>query len=357
MARTPRPTSRTFGDKPLATISDDELRALVSKHIAERQHLDFKLEFNHTLPEAVPKLLRHVASFANGGGGYLVLGIRDDGHGRAQRFEGLQGNVESTVRRIRDLCLKHLSPRVSGLEVDHRTVDGHALVLVRIPRSARVPHMMTFNDATEFWSRYGEGKVQMTYEEIREAFQTSPPTLHRHARLQRRRTTLVQNGGFERGLERWGTGLLETMPHIRPFASVHRFVPFGGAVARWFADARESRSGRRSLRVEHESHYAPHVFSTLSQRVPVRRSADYEARFWARVEEKGAGAFSLRVVLSPGEWDRFKVKIHDGPERWRAYRLKFNSEDHAYVDLRSAAEGPVRAWIDDVVVRKLGARR
>jgi Putative DNA-binding domain len=110
MARTPRPTSRTFGDKPLAAISDDELRALVSKHIAERQHLDFKLEFNHTLPEAVPKLLRHVASFANGGGGYLVLGIRDDGHGRAQRFEGLQGNVETAVRRIRDLCVKHLSP-------------------------------------------------------------------------------------------------------------------------------------------------------------------------------------------------------------------------------------------------------
>ncbi|TKS58097.1 MAG: hypothetical protein EWM73_03633 [Nitrospira sp.] len=298
-----------------------------------------------------------MASFANGGVGYLILGIRDDGHGRAQKFEGLQGNVESTVKSIRSLCLNHLDPRVSGLEVDRRMVDSHALVLVRIPRSARVPHMMTFQNATEFWSRYEDGKAQMTREEIREAFQTNPPRVRRRSRPQRRRITLVQNGGFERNLEGWGTGLLEDMPHIRPFASAHRFVPFGGAVARWFADARDSHSGRRSLRVEHESDYAPDVFSTLSQRVPIERGAVYQARFWARVEDKGAGAFSLRVALSRGEWDRFKVKIRGGPSRWRAYRLRFSSEDQRYVDIRFAAEGPVKAWIDDVAVRKLKTRQ
>jgi len=354
MARAARPTSRIFGDKPLADVSDDELRALVSKRVAERQYLDFKLEFDRKVRDAEPKLLRHVASFANGGGGYLVLGVRDDGHGRALRFEGLRGDVESIVKSVRSLCLKYVDPRVSGLEVGHRTVDGHAVVLVRVPRSARVPHMMTYNDATEFWSRYQDGKAQMTREEIREAFQAKPLRVRGRPR---RRVTLVQNGGFERGLKGWGTGLLEALPHVRPFASAHRFVPFGGAVARWFADAREARNGRRSLRVEHESHYAPHVFSTLSQRVPVERGAAYEARFWAKVEERGAGAFSLRAVPSRDEWDRFKVKVHDGPARWRAYRLRFSTEDQGYVDLRFAAEGPVKAWVDDVTVRKLGARR
>ncbi|MDO8475978.1 MAG: ATP-binding protein [Candidatus Rokubacteria bacterium] len=357
MARASRRLSKTFGDKSLGDVSDADIRALVSNNVAERQYLDFKAEFDHKLPDAKPKLLRHAASFANGGDGYLILGIRDDGHGRAQRFEALQGDVESIVKRIRSLCLKYLDPRISGLEVDRRVVDGHAVVLVRIPRSARVPHMMTFNDATEFWSRYEDGKAQMTREEIREAFQTNPPTVRRRSRPQRRRITLVRNGGFEQNLEGWGTGLLEDMPRIRPFASAHRFVPFGGAVARWFADARESHSGRRSLRVEHESTCAPHVFSTLSQRVPIERGAVYEAQFWAGVEEKGAGAFSLRAVTSPREWDRFKVKIHGGPSWWRAYRLRFSSEDEGYVDIRFAAEWPVKAWIDDVAVRKLKARR
>ena len=325
----------------------------MSNHVAERQYLDFKVEFDHKLPDAVPKLLRHVVSFANGGGGYLVLGIRDDGHGHALKFDGLQGNVESTVKRIRSLCLEHLDPRISGLEIDRRVVDGHVVVLIRVPRSARVPHMMKYKNATEFWSRYQDGKAQMTREEIREAFQANPPTVRRRPRPQKRRVTLVQNGGFERGLDGWGTGLLEDSPRIRPFASVNRFVPFGGAVARWFADAREAHGGHRSLRVEHESNYTPHVFSILSQRVPVEKGAPYEAKFWAKVEEKGVGAFSLRAVTSPGEWDRFKVKIHDGPSPWRAYRLRFSSEDQGYVDIRFAAEGPVKAWVDDVAVRKL----
>ena len=203
MARGLRPTSGIFGDKALADISDDEIRALVTHRVAEHQHLDFKVEFDHSRPEAVQKLLRHVASFANGGGGYLVLGIRDDGRGHAQRFEGLTGNVQSTLRSIRDMCLKHLAPRVIGLEIDHRSVDGHVVVLVRVPRSARVPHMMTLDDATEFWSRYGDRKVQMTREEIREAFQANPPTVPRRALQPRRRATLLRNGGFERDLGGW----------------------------------------------------------------------------------------------------------------------------------------------------------
>jgi hypothetical protein len=117
MARASRRLSKAFGDKSLEDVSDAEIRALVSNNVAERQYLDFKAEFDHKLPDAKPKLLRHVASFANGGGGYLILGIRDDGHGRAQRFEGLQGNVESIVKRIRSLCLKYLDPRISGLEL------------------------------------------------------------------------------------------------------------------------------------------------------------------------------------------------------------------------------------------------
>jgi hypothetical protein len=225
MARARR-LSRIFGDKSLEDVSDDEIRELVSRHVAERQYLAFKVEFDHNLPDAAPKLLRHVVSFANGGGGYLILGIRDDGHGRAQKFDGLQGNVDSTVKRIRSLCLEYLDPRISGLEIDRPVVDGHVVVLIR------VPHMMKYKNATEFWSRYQDGKAQMTREEIREAFQANPPMVRRRPRPQSRRVSLVQNGGFERGLDGWGTGLLEDSPGIRPFARANRFVPFGGAARR-----------------------------------------------------------------------------------------------------------------------------
>jgi hypothetical protein len=370
MARRTRRWTTVFVERPLEEISDADIGRLVTEKVAERQYLDFKLTFDHGSDDDREKLLRHVASLANGIGGCLIVGIRDDGHGRAQRFEGMHGHraesrAESMVKSIRSSCRRWIEPPISGLEVARRQIDDHFVVLVRIPRSGRTPHMLKLRDATEFWTRYEDGKVQMTRHEIAEAFLSDETTMRlirqrrrqsdRRIRPRKQAANLVQNGGFERDLQGWGTGLLESLPHVRAFANVHRFVPFGGAVARWFVDDREARNGRRSLRVEHESAYAPHVFSTLSQRVPIDRGAKYEVRFWAKVEERGAGAFCLRVVESPQAWDAFKVKVHVADARWQPYRLTFRIEKEGYVDIRFVAEGPLKAWIDDVSVRKLPA--
>src|SRR5262249_56805529 len=133
----------------------------------------------------------------------------------------------------------------SGLEIDRRVVDGHVVVLIRVPRSARVPHMMKYKNATEFWSRYQDGKAQMTREEIREAFQANPPTVRQRPRPQKRRVTLLQNGGFERGLGGGGTGLLGESPRIRPVASVNFFVPFRGGRGRRVGGAPAARGRPR----------------------------------------------------------------------------------------------------------------
>src|SRR5262249_41761872 len=69
--------SKPFGEKSLDDVSAAEVRALVSKNVAERQYRDFKAEFDHKLPDAKPKLLRHVASFANGGTRSASGGPRD----------------------------------------------------------------------------------------------------------------------------------------------------------------------------------------------------------------------------------------------------------------------------------------
>ncbi len=62
------------------------------------------------------------------------------------------------------LCLDHISDRIDGLEVKLRTVDGNPLVMVRIPSSNRIPHMVTLQHRTDFYTRYEDGKRE------REAF-------------------------------------------------------------------------------------------------------------------------------------------------------------------------------------------
>ena len=117
-------------------------------------------------------------------------------------------------------------------------------------------------------------------------------------------------------------------------------------------------AGRRSLRVEHNSTYAPNVFSSFSQRIRVRPSTSYRVTYWAFVESIERGAFSLRVVPSrrpaPPEWDQFKQKVDSSViGQWQNRVVDFESGSDWFFDLRFAAEGPIRAWIDDVAVAEI----
>ena len=160
-----------FQGRSVDAIRDEEFEQLVTDHAREGQHLEFKATFDHKSNDARLELLLDVASLANGGGGYLVIGIRDDGTGRAQCFErNLLRNAASVARAIQSLCNAHISERIAGLEVRVRIVAGHSIVVVWVPPSSRRPHMVTLDFATHFRVRSDDAKREMTIGEIREAF-------------------------------------------------------------------------------------------------------------------------------------------------------------------------------------------
>lgn len=168
---------------------------------------------------------------------------------------------------------------------------------------------------------------------------------------------IVENGGFELGVEGWGTGFFESQ-------LVHSGVPvlgFNGAVAQWDVRKGNTHTGEWALWVEHQTPYAPHTFSSFSQRIKIKPSHRYEVRYWAYLESVGKGAFSLRVVpnrrtrTQPDEWDRFKLKAN--PKllgQWQEVHREVQSGPDSFFDLRFTAEGVLRAWVDDVSVRLLG---
>lgn len=160
-----------FDGRPLSDIENEEIAQLVEAHVCERQHLEFKATISLRDDNEKHELLRDLASLANGGGGYLIVGIRDDGTGRAQKFEpNLVGDVDSIRKSIRDLCHDHLHERIIGLESECRKIDGNPIVLVRVPQSDRIPHMVAFQRRTDFLTRYEDGKREMKFSEIREVF-------------------------------------------------------------------------------------------------------------------------------------------------------------------------------------------
>ncbi|GAI53706.1 unnamed protein product, partial [marine sediment metagenome] len=127
-----------FDGRPIDEIADEELDAIVQEHVKERQHLEFKITVNYHDDDEKLELLHDIASLANGGGGYLIVGIRDDGQGRAAKFEPSSlGDIRNIARSIASLCQDHIRERIDGLEIRERNVKGNPLVIVRVPISAR----------------------------------------------------------------------------------------------------------------------------------------------------------------------------------------------------------------------------
>ena len=165
-----------FEGRPVDEISDEEIAQLVKAHVSERQHLEFKATFEYRDAATRMELLRDVVSMANGGGGYLVFGVRDDGRGQAQSFvdQALMNRADSMIKSIRSLCHDHIAERIEGIEIRRRNVNGNTVIIVRIPISGRRPHMVTLNHRTDFAIRVEDGKREMSLGEIREAFLNEP---------------------------------------------------------------------------------------------------------------------------------------------------------------------------------------
>ena len=114
-----------------------------------------------------------------------------------------------------------------------------------------------------------------------------------------------------------------------------------------------------ALRVEHESDYAPDIYSCFSQRIRVKANTTYRVGFWLFVETGGQrGGFTLRFLPSrrvdPTEWDRRKVSassIQIG--QWKFHDQRFNSEEDEFFDVRFFAEGRIAGWVDDVLVEEV----
>ena len=158
-----------FEGKILEQISNDEIISIVNEHLSERQHVEYKVTINHRDDTDRFETLCDICSFANSGGGYLIVGIRDDGNGRAQKIESVN-DPERIVRSIRSLCIDHIAERIDGLEMEVREINGDSVILIRIPSSGCFPHMVTFKNNTHFVSRYQDGKQIMSINEIRSAF-------------------------------------------------------------------------------------------------------------------------------------------------------------------------------------------
>ena len=118
--------------------------------VGEFDWLDFKdSRWLDLTPKCLDKLSEYVSAFANYGGGYLVIGIRDPKPGHAiETDEGVPLDIKNDLKSwLEDIIPNLTDPPVQRLNVhlvsDPTTqspVAGHVLVVVHIQPSDAAPH-------------------------------------------------------------------------------------------------------------------------------------------------------------------------------------------------------------------------
>lgn len=152
----------------LLAVVEGDLQRLIANQEAEGPHLDFKRETPRGDNAGRHELAADVSAMANSGGGDIIFGVDEDAEGRAAAVVASAENPDQESRRMLDVLLNSVEPRLPGLRVQPVAVAGGAVFVVRVPQSWAGPHRVKTNQ--HFFIREGARKRQLDVPEIRGLF-------------------------------------------------------------------------------------------------------------------------------------------------------------------------------------------
>ncbi|MCK4659362.1 MAG: ATP-binding protein [Phycisphaerae bacterium] len=161
--------------KPIDKITKDDIHSLIENKVREGRIIDYKASLPGKADKDKTEFLADVSSFANASGGDLVYGVSESKE-IPDKATGLPGisDVGKERRRLQSLILDCIEPRIPGVQI--QPIDGFAegpVLVIRVPKSWRPPHMVAFGGRSRFYVRNNAGKHQMDVTEIRSAFALS----------------------------------------------------------------------------------------------------------------------------------------------------------------------------------------
>ncbi|WP_413943079.1 helix-turn-helix domain-containing protein [Bdellovibrio sp. HCB-162] len=163
------------------SIQFSDIEKLIKDAIPESTFLDYKQELPSGKDADKKDFVADLASFANKDGGIIIYGIsekRDDNGGKTglpDSIVDLPTNTDDHIKRFEDYARSYILPRISQLQVKEIASQDNKkrVLIVKIPKSHDVPHVVRFNSDQRFHRRGNSGKYEMDLPEIRQAFISS----------------------------------------------------------------------------------------------------------------------------------------------------------------------------------------
>lgn len=162
-----------FSHLPLENLTEQDLQALVMGGVPEGRRIEYKRDLPGNSDDAKREFLADVTSFANAAGGDLLYGVEEDG-GQARGIPGISGDADAEILRLEAIIRTGVDPRIPGVHLRAITLASGGFVLViRVPQSWALPHMVTLKNLSRFFSRTSAGKYQLDVAELRSLFARS----------------------------------------------------------------------------------------------------------------------------------------------------------------------------------------
>ena len=173
-------------------ITTADVEALVNNAVPEDSHLDYKRDLPGRDDAARGALVGDASAFANATGGDLIYGVDEDGEGRAARIAPITANPDDEARRVLDVLLNGVEPRMPGVQVRPVPVPGGFILVVRVPQSWTGPHRAKTNQ--HFYVREGLRSRKLDVPEVRGLFLRSEAQAQRIRDFRTGRLGLLLSG-------------------------------------------------------------------------------------------------------------------------------------------------------------------
>ena len=179
------------------------------------------------------EFLADVTSFANASGGYIVYGIKEQS-GLPTEVCGLNiRDPDQEKLRLEGIIQTGSDPKIPGVYIRAIPLQAskHAII-IRIPKSWAMPHMVKFSGHNKFYCRTSAGKNPLDTSELRGLFTLSETTTERIRNFRTERIAKIL--AEETPVKLAGAGKI--VLHIIPLTA---FDPGKAYDLSWFANHKE----------------------------------------------------------------------------------------------------------------------
>jgi hypothetical protein len=209
-------------DKPLESISEQDLLDLIANQVREDKRIEFKASLPGNSDKAKKEFLADVSSFANASGGDLIFGMVAQ-KGLATQLGGLQlPSVDAEILRLENILRDGLDPRIPNVKVWSVGLASGVALIIRVPRSWIPPHRVKYGGTSRFYGRNSAGKYELEVSEMRPLFALSASATDRIRNFRVERLSKITAGEVNLPFK----GEHRLVLHVVPFAAFDPLTRF-----------------------------------------------------------------------------------------------------------------------------------